>query len=158
MEDLLAAPVVIGFNHRRFDLEVLRPYTPLDLTAVKCVDMLDVLKARLGFRVTLASLAEANFGEAKLADGVQSVQWFREGRFDLIETYCRKDVELTGRLYQKGLDGGLRALPTARPASCSGSRSTAGRGDERERLEKEFTTEHTESTEKELGNGKNIGT
>lgn len=106
VEDLLAAPVVIGFNHRRFDLEVLRPYTPKDLAAVKCVDMLDVLKERLGFRLSLASLAEANFGEAKLADGVQSVQWFREGRFDLIETYCKKDVELTGRLYQRGLEQG----------------------------------------------------
>ncbi len=106
LADLLAAPLVIGFNHRRFDLEVLRPYTPLDLKAVKCLDMLDVLKSRLGFRLSLASLAEANFGEAKLADGVQSVQWFREGRFDLIETYCKKDVELTGRLYQRGLDEG----------------------------------------------------
>jgi DEAD/DEAH box helicase domain-containing protein len=107
LADLLAAPLVIGFNHRRFDLEVLRPYTPLDLKAVKCADMLDVIKARLGFRVSLASLAEANFGEGKSADGVQSVQWFREGRFDLIESYCRKDVELTGRLYQKGLEDGF---------------------------------------------------
>ncbi len=107
LADLLAAPLVIGFNHRRFDLEVLRPYTPLDLKAVRCADMLDVIKARLGFRVSLASLAEANFGEGKSADGVQSVQWFREGRFDLIESYCRKDVELTGRLYQKGLAEGF---------------------------------------------------
>ena len=35
------------------------------------------------------------------------MQWFREGRFDLIETYCKKDVELTGRLYQKGLEDGF---------------------------------------------------
>ena len=107
LADLLAAPQVIGFNHRRFDLEVLKPYTPLDLRAVKCVDMLDVLKSRLGFRVSLASLAESNFGEGKSADGVQSVQWYREGRFDLIESYCKKDVELTGRLYQKGLEEGF---------------------------------------------------
>ena len=32
--------------------------------------------------------------------------WFREGCFDLIESYCRKDVELTGRLDLKGLEDG----------------------------------------------------
>jgi DEAD/DEAH box helicase domain-containing protein len=107
VDDLLAAPLVIGFNARRFDLEVLRPYTPKDLHAVRMLDMLDVLKSRLGFRLSLNSLVEANFGEGKLADGVQAVTWYREGRFDLIETYCKKDVELTGRLYQKGLEEGF---------------------------------------------------
>jgi DEAD/DEAH box helicase domain-containing protein len=68
--------------------------------------MLDVLKERLGFRVSLASLAESNFGEGKTADGLQSVRWLREGREDLVEAYCRKDVELTGRLYRRGLDEG----------------------------------------------------
>jgi DEAD/DEAH box helicase domain-containing protein len=106
IEDLLAAEAVIGFNVRRFDMEVLRPYTRKDLSKARIVDLLEVVKERLGFRLSLASLAEANFGESKSADGLQSVQWYREGRMDLIESYCRKDVELTGRLYQKGLDEG----------------------------------------------------
>jgi len=104
VDDLLAAPLVVGFNVDRFDLTVLRPYTKRDLGKVKTLDLLKVIKKRLGFRVSLASLSETNFGEAKSADGVQSVQWFREGRFDLIESYCRKDVELTGKLYLKGLE------------------------------------------------------
>jgi len=106
VEDLLAADAVIGFNICRFDLEVLRPYTRRDLSEVKTVDMLDVLKERMGFRVSLGSLAESNFGEAKSADGLQSVRWWREGQHELVESYCRKDVELTGRLYRKGLDEG----------------------------------------------------
>ena len=110
--DLLASPEVIGFNVDRFDIDVLRPYTQKDLGRVKTLDLLSVLKERLGFRVSLASLAEANFGDAKQADGVQSVQWFREGRFDLIESYCRKDVELTGRLYLKGLEDGYVLIRT----------------------------------------------
>jgi DEAD/DEAH box helicase domain-containing protein len=112
IEDLLASPEVIGFNVDRFDIDVLRPYTQKDLRRVKTLDLLSVLKERLGFRVSLASLAEANFGDAKQADGVQSVQWFREGRFDLIESYCRKDVELTGRLYLKGLEDGYVLIRT----------------------------------------------
>jgi DEAD/DEAH box helicase domain-containing protein len=106
VEELLAADRVVGFNIRRFDLEVLRPYTGRDLGAVKVLDLLEILHGRLGFRVSLASLAESNLGEAKEADGVQAVRFYREGRFDLLESYCRKDVELTGRLYRKGLEEG----------------------------------------------------
>ncbi len=106
VEDLLAAEAVIGFNVRRFDMEVLRPYTAKNLSKARIVDLLEVVKERLGFRLSLASFAEANFGESKSADGLQSVKWYREGRMDLIEAYCRKDVELTGRLYLKGLDEG----------------------------------------------------
>ena len=106
VRDLLEAPLVIGFNVDRFDIHVLKAYTDLDLNAVKTLDLLSVVKERLGFRISLASLAESNFGESKEADGVQSVQWYREGRFDLIESYCKKDVALTGRLYLKGLEEG----------------------------------------------------
>lgn len=108
--DLLAADLVIGFNVIRFDLEVLRPYTPKDLGAIRVLDLLDILKGRLGFRVSLASLAESNFSEGKEADGVDAVRFFREGRFDLLESYCRKDVELTGRLYKRGLEEGYVLL------------------------------------------------
>jgi DEAD/DEAH box helicase domain-containing protein len=107
VRDLLQAPLVVGFNLRRFDLEVLSPYTHEDLSRVKTLDLLEFLKKRLGVRLSLASLAEANFGEGKEADGVQSVAWFREGRFDLIESYCRKDVLLTGRLFLRGLEEGF---------------------------------------------------
>jgi DEAD/DEAH box helicase domain-containing protein len=106
VEELLASPLVIGFNINRFDLEVVRPYSSRDLRQVRTLDLLEVLKGRLGFRLSLASLAESNFGESKSADGVQSVQWYREGRFDLIEQYCKRDVKLTGMLYRKGLEDG----------------------------------------------------
>lgn len=107
---LLDADLVVGFNVLRFDYEVLRAYTSKDLGAIRTLDLLDVLRGRLGFRVSLASLAESNFSEGKEADGVEAVRFFREGRFDLLESYCRKDVELTGRLYRKGLEEGSLLL------------------------------------------------
>jgi DEAD/DEAH box helicase domain-containing protein len=106
VEELLAARMVVGFNVKRFDLEVLRPYAGRGLGAVKALDLLEVVRSRLGFRVSLESLAESNFGEGKSADGLAAVRYFREGRFDLLESYCRKDVELTGRLYRKGVEEG----------------------------------------------------
>ena len=38
----------------------------------------------------------------KSADGLQSLAWFKEGRLDLIEEYCRLDVEVTARLFFLG--------------------------------------------------------
>jgi DEAD/DEAH box helicase domain-containing protein len=37
---------------------------------------------------------------------LQALQWFKDGRLDLIEVYCKKDVELTRDLFQYGLDHG----------------------------------------------------
>lgn len=100
--DLLTADLVVGFNIDRFDIEVLRGYTDRDLSKIKTLDMLSHVSSKLGFRLSLGHLAEASLGEGKSADGLQSLQWFKEGRLDLIEQYCRKDVEITKRLYEFG--------------------------------------------------------
>ena len=60
------------------------------------------IRGRLGFRLSLSHLCETNLGQAKAGEGMQSLAWWKEGRIDLIERYCRRDVELTGRLYDLG--------------------------------------------------------
>ena len=70
------------------------------------LDMLGLIRGRLGFRVGLGHIAEANLGAGKTADGLQSLRWFREGRFDLIESYCRQDVEITAKLFFLGRQRG----------------------------------------------------
>jgi DEAD/DEAH box helicase domain-containing protein len=102
--DLVMADCVVGFNIDRFDLAVLSGYTDWDLKRIRTLDLLARIHAQLGFRVSLNHLAEANFGEAKAGDGLQSLRWWKEGRIDLIEQYCRKDVEITRRLYELGAD------------------------------------------------------
>lgn len=104
--DLVMADRVVGFNIDRFDLRVLSAYTDQDLRRIRTLDMLQDVHARLGFRLSLQHLAEINLGESKSADGLQSLQWWREGRIDLIESYCRKDVEVTWRLFKHGADQG----------------------------------------------------
>jgi len=100
--DLVMADRVIGFNLDRFDLSVLAGYTEWDLGRIRTLDLLGEIHRRLGFRISLAHLCEVNFGESKSADGLQSLVWWKEGRVDLIEQYCKKDVELTHRLYEVG--------------------------------------------------------
>jgi len=100
--DLVMADRVVGFNIDRFDLEVLSEYTDWDLGRIRTLDMLAEIHRHLGFRISLAHLAEVNLGESKSADGLQSLEWWKQGRIDLIEQYCKKDVEVTHRLYRLG--------------------------------------------------------
>jgi DEAD/DEAH box helicase domain-containing protein len=100
--DLVMADCVVGFNIERFDLPVLSAYTDWDLKRIRTLDLLARIRSQLGFRISLNHLAETNLGESKAGDGLQSLRWWKEGRIDLIEHYCRKDVEVTRRLYELG--------------------------------------------------------
>ncbi|ANM29307.1 hypothetical protein ABI59_06435 [Acidobacteria bacterium Mor1] len=104
--DLVMADRVVGFNLDRFDLPVLSGYTDQDLSRIRTCDMLEEIYRRTGFRLSLNHLGEANFGIRKAGDGLQSLQWWKQGRIDLIESYCRGDVEITTRLYKLGRDQG----------------------------------------------------
>jgi DEAD/DEAH box helicase domain-containing protein len=68
--------------------------------------MLLDLQKNLGFRIGLDSIASATLGAAKTADGVQAVEWFREGQLEKIAEYCKADVEITRRVYEFGRDNG----------------------------------------------------
>jgi len=100
---LAEADLVVGFNVRRFDYEVLRGYTERDLARLPTFDVLDAIRDRIGFRLPLGHLAEENLGEAKGADGLQSLAWWKEGRIDEIERYCRRDVELLRALFERAV-------------------------------------------------------
>lgn len=100
--DLLMADRVVGFNIDGFDLRVLSGYSDCDLGRIRTLDLLGELRRQLGFRISLQHLSESNLGEGKSADGLQSLIWWKEGRLDLIEQYCRKDVDVTRRIYELG--------------------------------------------------------
>lgn len=103
VDDLCEADRVVGFNQERFDLEVLRGYAPAPrVAAIRSLDLMVELFGRLGFRPSLGHLAEETLGAAKSADGLQSLRWVKEGRFDLVERYCREDVLLTAALWAHG--------------------------------------------------------
>jgi DEAD/DEAH box helicase domain-containing protein len=102
VERLFEAPLVIGFNVRRFDYGVLGAYTARALEEIPTFDLLQDLHERLGHRIALGHLAECTLGRPKTADGLQSLEWFREGKLDRIEEYCRQDVALTRDLLEFG--------------------------------------------------------
>lgn len=101
---LQGAGLVVGFNSLRFDYQVLQPFAHFDLRQLPSLDLLDVIKRRLSYRVSLDNLGQATLGAPKTADGLQALQWWKEGRLDDIAAYCRSDVDITRRLYEYGRD------------------------------------------------------
>lgn len=102
------ASAVIGFNLLRFDYLVLEPYG-LQLTKTlgeKSIDLLQSIVQTLGFRVSLDNLVRATLGEGKIADGRQSVQWYREGNLSAVIEYCEADVQQTWKLFKYGVENG----------------------------------------------------
>ncbi|MDA8163745.1 MAG: DEAD/DEAH box helicase [Desulfobacteraceae bacterium] len=98
--------LVVGFNNKRFDNLVLSAYTTFDLHSLPTLDILEVVKNRLGYRLTLDHLTEHTLGVRKSADGLQALQWYKEGRFDEIISYCREDVRITKELLLHGVEKG----------------------------------------------------
>jgi len=97
---LRAADLVVGFNVRRFDYQVLRGYTDFDFARLPTFDLLDEIHGRLGFRLSLGHLGEETLGRPKSADGLQALRWWKEGRVAEIESYCRADVALLRDLFR----------------------------------------------------------
>ncbi len=103
VDALNSATLVIGYNIRRFDYKVLSGYTGEDYgRTLPTLDLLEDVHSRLGFRVGMGHLAQETLGCSKSADGLQSLEWVRQGRLDLVEQYCRKDVEILRDLYLHG--------------------------------------------------------
>ncbi|WP_235896515.1 DEAD/DEAH box helicase [Oceanidesulfovibrio marinus] len=99
--------LIIGFNILRFDYAVLGPYAGgLDLHSLPTLDMLQEVRRRLGYRLSLDALGAATLDAQKTADGLQALAWWKEGRLDEIIEYCTKDVELTRDLYLHGREHG----------------------------------------------------
>src|SRR5439155_824556 len=78
--ELQRADVVVGFNNLRFDYEVLTYYTVYDLRQIPTLDVLIELQNSLQHRLSLDSIAGATLGIEKTAEGMQAIQWFRQGR------------------------------------------------------------------------------
>jgi DEAD/DEAH box helicase domain-containing protein len=103
VDALRQASLVIGYNIKRFDYLVLAGYTGEDFArTLPTLDLLEDVACRLGFRVGMGHLAQETLGVGKSADGLQSLEWVRQGRLDLVEQYCRKDVEILRDLYLHG--------------------------------------------------------
>ena len=94
------ADALVGYNSNHFDIPLLNKYYPGDLTQLKSIDLLEDIKASLGRRLRLDSVAEATVGAKKSADGLAAVRWWHEGKVDEIIKYCEQDVKVTKDVFE----------------------------------------------------------
>ncbi len=102
VQELQRADLIVGFNTLRFDYEVLHAYTTLDLRQLPSLDMLVELSKQLPHRISLDALATATLGVEKTAEGLQALEWFKQGRMLDIAEYCCFDVKITKLVYEYG--------------------------------------------------------
>jgi DEAD/DEAH box helicase domain-containing protein len=133
LEELRKAQLIVGFNLTKFDYRVLSLYGPVDDFESKTFDILDEVFAQVGRRASLNTLAVMNLGEAKIFEsGVQAVRLWRADKLTELANYCRKDVELTRRLFELWQNAGILWVPGTRYAAWPGVRSAEERKEAKE--------------------------
>jgi len=106
VEWLQTFDLVVGFNIKRFDYQVLKGYSDFNFLQLNNLDILEEVKNYLGFRLSLAHLSMITLGADKSGDGLQALQWWKQGRILEIIEYCRQDVKLTRDLFWYGRKNG----------------------------------------------------
>ena len=91
---------LIGFNNNHFDTPLLNKYAPMDITKeYRSIDILESVRQSLGRRIRLDWIAEGTLGEKKSGDGLQSVEWWKNGEVEKVKRYCIDDVRITKRVF-----------------------------------------------------------
>lgn len=101
-ERLSQRPLVVGFNIRRFDMPVLKPYMHFDPNTLPMLDIMEEIQNVVGHRVSLESVAQATIGSGKSGDGLDAIRYFRNGEIDKLKKYCLDDVRVTREVYEYG--------------------------------------------------------
>ena len=106
MERAKNLDLIIGFNIERFDYKVLSGIHAFNYKGLPTLDLLLKVYERLGYRLKLDNIAQATLNAAKSADGLQALEWWKEGKLDLITEYCKQDVAVTRDVYLFGKENG----------------------------------------------------
>lgn len=109
---------IVGYNITVFDYRILAGYADVKGLYEKSFDILGEIR-RQGFwgspsarsdkaqGVSLNHLAKLNLGEAKAEISMSAAQLYKTGQLEELMAYCRRDVELTQRLYQLWYEQGF---------------------------------------------------
>jgi DEAD/DEAH box helicase domain-containing protein len=82
-------------------------YTVLDLPHhLSTLDLMIEVERVLGHRLALNALAQATLGVGKIAEGLDAIRWWREGKLLQIAEYCCFDVKVTRLVHEYALKYG----------------------------------------------------
>ena len=95
---------LIGFNNNHFDTPLLNKYAPMDLLKeYDSIDLLESVRQSLGRRIRLDWIAEGTLGINKSGDGLQAVEWWKQGEVEKVKQYCIDDVRITKDIFDYAL-------------------------------------------------------
>lgn len=100
------ADLIIGYNIKSFDFEVLRPYLNYDVHQLPYCDIMVEVANVIGHRLKLDNLAQTNLGVGKTADGLEALRMYKQGRIEELKKYCINDVKVTKDIYDYVLKHG----------------------------------------------------
>jgi DEAD/DEAH box helicase domain-containing protein len=104
VERLLRADLVVGYNVLGFDYHVLMAYTTHDLPyLLPTLDLLLEVEKSIGHRLKLEDVAQGTLGVGKVAEGLDAIRWWREGKMMEIAEYCCFDVKATKLVHEYGV-------------------------------------------------------
>ncbi|MDP3880986.1 MAG: ribonuclease H-like domain-containing protein [bacterium] len=103
--------ILVGFSSNKFDIPILQHTLDMDLMSYPRLDISDEIEIRTGRLVGLNDLANHNLGTEKTGTGLNAPVLYREGKMDELKEYCRQDVEITARLFEKIKKEGQLIIP-----------------------------------------------
>lgn len=96
---------IIGFNSKRFDVPVLKPYLPIEFQKFNHFDILEHIKEINGKRVSLNAVAKETLGQHKVDEGGNAIIYWQkhdEESLGKLKYYCEEDVRITKEIYDFG--------------------------------------------------------
>lgn len=100
---LIDASLIIGFNHKSFDMPVLQPYLSIDVKNLPLLDIMAECEVKLGHRIGLDSVAHATLGIGKTGHGLDAIRFYKEGKIKELKEYCLNDVKVTKEVFEYGM-------------------------------------------------------
>ncbi len=97
------ADAIIGYNSDHFDIPLLNKYYNGDLSHIKSIDLMACIKNSWGRRPKLDNVAAGTLGRNKIANGLEAVEWWKQGKIDQIKKYCEEDVLITKDIFEFAL-------------------------------------------------------
>ncbi len=110
-EMLKRAKLIIGFASKRFDIPVLAKYFNFNVASIPHYDILEEVEGKLGRRIGLGILAEANVGAGKTGHGMEAIDLYRRGKMEKLKEYCVNDVKITKAIFDLIREKGYLWIP-----------------------------------------------
>ena len=97
---------IIGFNHRHFDMPILKRYYRGDCLRFPLLDIMEEAQRVLGYRPSLNDIASATLHTQKSGHGLDAIRYWKEKNIEKLAQYCLDVVRITRDVYEYGKKNG----------------------------------------------------